>query len=47
VLTKKVITPSREELRTNPRARSAKLRLFAGGARTQNQASFTSTVTYA
>jgi 16S rRNA (cytosine1402-N4)-methyltransferase len=30
VITKKVIAPSREEVRQNPRARSAKLRLFEG-----------------
>jgi len=47
LVTKKVITPSQAELKRNPRARSAKLRLFEGGPAHEAVAPLSATLLYA
>lgn len=46
VVTKKVIAPSRAEVVRNPRARSAKLRLFEGAARSEHAQPVSSALVY-
>jgi 16S rRNA (cytosine1402-N4)-methyltransferase len=47
VITKKVITPSQDEVKRNPRARSAKLRLFEGNHSTEGLHAVAPTLLYA